>query len=87
VVLSVDPPRRQRALVLPDLVRQQEIVLRKTLEAVDEETATDGIEGGPQRGGKLQIVIAMAGLVWTSKNNPIIGTPSDYPCSVRRMPS
>ena len=61
VMVGVSPPRRQRALVLPDLVGQQQVFPRQAPEAIDEEAAAHGLELGLQRSREVEILIAVPG--------------------------
>ncbi|SRR5258706_11304909 len=45
MVLGIDPPGDHRSLVLPYLVREQQIISIQALEPVDEEAAAHGFEG------------------------------------------
>src|SRR4029079_19030741 len=61
MMVGMSAPRRQSPLVLPYLIGQQQVFPCQTLEAIDEEAATHGIELGLQRSGETQILIPVPG--------------------------
>jgi hypothetical protein len=72
MVMAMGAPRRQCALILPNLIRQQQVVASQALEAVDEDATAQCIEFGPQGCRQLEVLIPMSPRVWTSKNKPIM---------------
>src|SRR5947207_8457383 len=61
MMARVNAPGRQGPLVLPDLVGQQQVLMRQTPEAIDEEAAAHRLELGLQRGREIEILVVVPG--------------------------
>src|SRR5262249_705657 len=57
VMAGIDPPRNHGPFVLPNLIRQQQILARQALEPIDEEAATHSHKRGLQRSREVHIAV------------------------------
>ena len=76
VMLAVDPPCRERALVLPDLMGQQQVFPRQAPEPLDRQAAARRLKGGLQRSGEVEILIPMPFPGLNFKEQADHGSPS-----------
>ena len=79
MMVRMGAPRRQGPLVLPDLVRQQQVLPRQAPEAIDEAAAADRLEVRLQRRREIKILIAVAGLCLNFKEQANHRNSSDIP--------